>query len=138
MTNFLYKLKPLWQFLQFSLVGLTNTIISYVIYATLVWMGMYYLLASVLSFIVSVLNSFYWNDKYVFREEKEGRSVWTTLIKTFISYSLTGLIVSNILLYIWIDIFEISCYIAPIINLVITVPLNFILNKNWAFKKNIQ
>ena len=122
------------QFIKFGIVGASNTAISYVTYAVLVFLGLNYILSNVISFIVSVLNSFYWNNKYVFKETKESRSALKTLAKTFLAYGFTGLILSNILLVVWIDVLHISKYIAPIINLVVTIPFNFLLNKLWAFK----
>ena len=122
------------QFVKFGIVGLSNTLISYVVYLAGVRLGMHYLLASVLGFVISVLNSFYWNNKYVFQKGSEERNLFLTLIKTFLAYASTGLILANILLYIWVDVLGISEYLGPIINLVITVPLNFVINKLWAFR----
>lgn len=96
---------------------------------------MNYLLASILGFAVSVLNSYYWNNKYVFKEQKERRTWWQTLIKTFLSYAGTGLVLSNILLIAWVEWLEISEVIAPLLNLLITVPVNFVINKYWAYKE---
>ena len=58
------------------------------------------------------------------------------LVKTFISYSFTGLFLSSVLLVLWVQVMHISEFVAPIINLLVTVPLNFIINKLWAFKKD--
>ena len=55
-------------------------------------------------------------------------------IKTYISYSFTGLFLNSILLILWVKICGISEFIAPVINLVVSVPLNFMINKFWAFK----
>ena len=131
--------KKMWfqsliQFIKFGIVGLSNTLISYVVYLMGVRFGMHYLLASVLGFVISVLNSFYWNNKYVFQQGDEERNLWLTLVKTFMAYASTGLVLANILLYIWVDVLGISEYLGPIINLVITVPLNFVINKLWAFR----
>ena len=104
------------------------------VYLVGVRFGMHYLLASVLGFVISVLNSFYWNNKYVFQQGDEERNLWLTLVKTFMAYASTGLVLANILLYIWVDVLGISEYLGPIINLVITVPLNFVINKLWAFR----
>lgn len=72
----------------------------------------------------------------VFRlEDGQKRSVWKALIKTYISYSFTGLFLNNVLLILWVQIFHISELIAPVINLLISVPVNFLINKFWAFKK---
>ena len=127
-------LPSLIQFVKFGIVGLSNTLISYVVYLAGVWLGMHYLLASVLGFVISVLNSFYWNNKYVFQQGNEERNLLLSLVKTFMAYAATGLVLANILLYIWVDILGISEYLGPIINLVITVPLNFVINKLWAFR----
>ena len=122
------------QFIKFGIVGLSNTLISYVVYIAGVRLGMHYLLASVLGFVISVLNSFYWNNKYVFGKGKEGRNLLQTLLKTFLAYAFTGLVLANILLYVWVDVLEISEYLGPLINLAVTVPLNFVINKLWAFR----
>lgn len=127
-------LQSLIQFIKFGIVGLSNTLISYIVYLVGVRFGMHYLLASVLGFVISVLNSFYWNNKYVFQKGDEERNLWITLVKTFLAYASTGLILANILLYIWVDVLGISEYLGPVINLIITVPLNFVINKLWAFR----
>lgn len=127
-------IQSLLQFIKFGIIGVSNTLISYVVYVAGVWLGLHYLLASVFGFVISVLNSFYWNNKYVFKKEGKERNLFHTLIKTFLSYGFTGLILANLLLYLWVDVFQISEYLGPIINLMITVPLNFILNKFWAFR----
>lgn len=47
----------------------------------------------------------------------------------------TGLFLNTVLSVLWVQILGISKMIAPIVNLLISVPLNFIMNKFWAFKK---
>ena len=130
------------QFVKFGIVGLSNTLLSYGIYviALLVLQRFNilartdYLVAQLVAFILSVLWSFYWNNKMVFAtKEGEERNLWETLIKTYISYSFTGLFLNSVLLLLWVRILHISEFIAPIINLVISVPLNFLINKFWTF-----
>ncbi|SEI97592.1 Putative flippase GtrA (transmembrane translocase of bactoprenol-linked glucose) [Lachnospiraceae bacterium A10] len=143
--------KNFMQFIKFGIIGVSNTVISYLIYSGFLlffnkvniltinvrWLGKVdYLCAQLIAFILSVAWSFYWNNKYVFiLQENEQRSIWKTLIKTYISYSFTGLFLNTILLIIWVQVIGINEFIAPIINLLISVPLNFIINKLWAFKK---
>ena len=124
------------QFIKFGIVGISNTLISYCTYAVLVWLGVNFLLSNLIGFVVSVLNSFYWNSRYVFDlNNADTKQKLKALIKTFISYAGTGLVLSSAMLILWIDIVQLSKYIAPIINLIITVPVNFVVNKVWAFKK---
>lgn len=128
--------KAFWQFVQFGIVGLSNTIISYVVYLIGISFGLHYLLASIVGFVVSVQNAFYWNNKYVFQaEEGEKRIWWKAWIKTFLSYASTGLVLANILLVLWVDVLHIPEALGPVINLLITIPLNFLMNKLWAFRK---
>ena len=122
------------QFVKFALIGVTNTLISYFIYLVClllfqkhsIFIKTDYLIAQLIAFALSVLWSFYWNNKFVFVVEKDGkRSWWRSLFKTYISYSFTGLLLNGVLLVLWVQVFEISEFIAPIINLFISVPLEF-------------
>lgn len=123
------------QFVKFGVVGMSNTFISYFTYLIAITLGVFYLLASILGFVVSVINSFYWNNKYVFADQGgKHRSLWKSFCKTFIAYAGTGLVLNNILLYFQVGILGWSEVIAPLVNLLITIPLNFLLNKLWAFK----
>jgi len=126
--------KLFWQFFKFGIVGISNTLISYIIYTALVAVHFHYLIASVIGFICSVINSFYWNNKYVFGNQQKD-NILKSFIKTFLSYAGTGLILANILLYCMVELLEVNVYLAPVINLIVTVPLNFLLNKFWVFKK---
>ena len=47
---------------------------------------------------------------------------------------ICGIVLANVLSYIWIDVLGISKCVAPLINLIISIPLNFIINRYWAFK----
>lgn len=135
--------KSLVQFIKFGIVGVSNTVISYLIYVgTLILLkrlgilsGIDYLVAQVVSFVLSVLWSFYWNNKMVFTlDENQSRNPWKALLKSYITYSFTGLFLNGFLLVLWVRVFHISEFVAPIINLLVSVPLNFLINKFWTFK----
>lgn len=127
--------KLLLQFIKFGMVGITNTAVSYAIYALILWLGGHYLVASVVSFVISVAWSYLLNNRFVFKKsEDETRVWWKALLKAYVSYGITGLVLANILLYLWIDVLGINQYLAFVINLVFTIPVNFLLNKLWAFK----
>lgn len=119
------------QLIKFGLVGLSNTAVSLAIYYLLVYLDIHYILANLAGFVVSVLNSFYWNRKYVF---KSSGNIASSLVKTFISYGFT-FVLGSLLLFIMVDLVEISAYIAPILNLLVTIPLNYMMNRFWAFRK---
>ena len=121
----------LFQFVKFCLVGLSNTAISLITYYIFVAINRdLYILGNAVGFIVSVLNSYFWNSRYVFKKTDE---VGKTVFKTFAAYG-TNLLLGTALLYLFVDILSISEFIAPLLNLIITIPLNFVLNKMWVMK----
>ncbi len=131
------------EFIKFGIVGLSNTIISYLIYLFVLSIldkfggniKFDYFIANVVAFVLSVLWSFYWNNKYVFKVENgKERNIFFALVKTYMSYAFTGLLLNNVFAYVWIDILGVNKNIAPLITLIISVPINFIMNKLWAFK----
>ncbi len=155
------KWAAFWQFIKFGLVGISNTVVSYVTYSVC-----YYVfhtnahVANIMGFIISVLNAYLWQSRFVFKESEEGehRVWWQVLIKTYVSYAFSGLFLTEILLVLWLNVFKISQYLspltallenfgiqmttedaavslAPFLNMVITIPINFCINKFWAYRQ---
>lgn len=146
------KLRALWnqprlaglvQFVKFGLVGVSNTLISY-----LVENGCYYwalsslaegprvIWANVLAFVISVTNSYYWNNRFVFRggERLRLREHLKTYLKTAACYAVTGLALGpalKLLLTGW----GVPYYLGSLLTLVLTIPLNFVMNKFWAYRR---
>ncbi len=127
--------KTLIQFLKFGIIGVSNTLISLLIYYLFVWIRKdWYMLGNVAGWVVSVFNAFYWNNKYVFRPQSQDfRHTLMRLGKTYISYGGTFLF-STLLLWLEVQVLGVSEWIAPMVNLAVTIPLNFLLNKFWAFR----
>ena len=135
--------KTVVQFLKFGLVGASNTVIGYLIYAASLkvlrllnlWPSIDIYISQFIMFVLSVAWSFYWNNRFVFKKEEETeRNLGKALIKTYVSYAFTSLILSELLLMVWVKILGVNDYVAPILSLIITVPLNFVIQKFWAFK----
>lgn len=133
--------EKLLEFVKFGLVGVSNTAVSYTINALMLFflrnmeLSWDFIIGNLTAFLLSVLWSFYWNNKYVFTlKQGESRNLGHTLLKTYISYGFTGIVLNNVLSFIWIVCLHISKYIAPILNLLLSIPLNFLMNKLWAYK----
>lgn len=128
------------QFIKFGIIGLSNTVIGYGIYVVSLYIfrrfGLFnnidIYVAQFVMFVLSVLWSFYWNKKKVFIKSKE--SIFNSLVKTYITYGFTTFLLSEVLLVLWVRVFNINEYIAPLLSLIITVPLNFIIQKFWVFR----
>ncbi len=152
------------QFLKFGLVGISNTLVSGVIYFLMneLWFPGKWFAASLVSWVISVLNAYLWQNIFVFKEDetKKHRVWWQTLFKTYMSYAFTGLFLNNVLLWLWTDVINIAQFCGHIIdffanihigflgnpetfssnmgwfiNMMISIPLNFIINKCWAYRQ---
>lgn len=125
-----------WQFFKFGLVGLSNTAVSMAVYYLILWLNpSLYMLGSILGTILSIANAFFWNDRFVFKgNDNCFRSKMRRLGKTYVSYGGTSAL-STVLLWLEVSVFGVSKTWAPVVNLLITIPLNFLINKLWTFKK---
>lgn len=131
--------EDLWQliiqFIKFGLVGVSNTVVSMAIYYLFLWIDeSLYMAGSILGTVLSILNAFIWNDLFVFTgNSRDLRSMIRRLGKTYVSYGGTSLL-SNVLLWLEVTCLQVSKVYAPIVNLLITIPLNYLINKFWTFR----
>lgn len=136
MIKKLFQNNSIIQFIKFGIVGGLNTVLSYGIYFVCVRMGVHYALANGIAFVITVFISYLLNGNFVFKDEGNSRFSIKALLKVYASYSITSLFLTTLLLWIEVDIFGLPEEIGPVINLFITVPVNFFLNKFWAYRKN--
>ena len=162
------KIKSALQFFKFCIVGLSNTIICEGIYVVLLFLGVHYLAANIIGNLISILNAYYWSNKYVFKaEEGEERVWWKVLLKTYATYGFSMLLSAGLLVF-WLELVQLEQFMGPVlqllgsigvlgllskcgilleakllaeilaamINLIITIPLNYVINKYWAYRKN--
>lgn len=155
------KNKSFIQFIKFGLVGVSNTLVSQAVYMICYnALGLYPLVSNAVAFIISVFWAFCWQNRFVFREEEnaEKRVWWQVLFKTYCAYAFTGLFLNSVLLELWIRVvrldsftqpltdfvnslgisisnYDLAVNIAPLLNIVVNVPLNFLINKFWAYRQ---
>ncbi len=126
--------ESLSQFIKFCLVGISNTLISWAFYYLFLWIDeRLYMVGGVVGGIVSIANAFFWNDRFVFKNtDNHWKSRLKRLGKTYISYGGTT-ILGMAILWMEVNLFRMNKAILPILNLAITIPLNFVINKLWTF-----
>lgn len=125
--------KTLWQFFKFGLVGCSNSAVTLIVYYICIWLlgAEFYLLGQTVGYIAAVINSFFWNSRYVFNDSQVNKT------KAFVKMCLCNVVVyvmQMVLLYGLVDILSISEKLAPVMVIFITLPVNFILNKVFAFR----
>lgn len=129
------------QVLLFALVGFSSALVNMGIYNLVLWgmqklgwlPGYDYLVGLCFGFVISVAWAFFFNRRFVFRSP--GAPWKESLIKVYITYSITGIGLSSLLSLLWVQVFDIPKEIVTIINDILCFPVNFLLNKYWSFRK---
>ena len=118
---------------RFALVGCSNVAINLIGYWCLMAFGMHYIPAYGISYMVSIVNAYFMSNRFVFKTEPgQERSTLASMARVFVIYIGTFL-VSEVLLTLQIDYLFVNANMAPVINLMVTSPMTFLLNKYWAF-----
>ena len=145
--------------MKFGLVGVSNTLVAYavemlcyyVLFTDPAWarpaglpaalgltMSRRILWTNVLAFVISVTHSYLWNSRFVFKKTGGRRTPAEharAYARTVACYALTGLILAP-----WLKTVlsatptpGIPYWLASLLTLLVTIPLNFVMNKFWAF-----
>ena len=85
------------RFVKFGMVGVINTLVNWIIFFILNALGMYYILANIIAYILGTVNSYLWNTLWVFKY-KDKASTETTI--KFIILNLIGLGLNTGILYV--------------------------------------
>jgi putative flippase GtrA len=120
------------QLAKFSTVGASGYVVNLAVYAALLEAGHHYTLAAAVSFVVAVTNNYTWNRLWTFRGQR-GHVAYQGL--RFLIVSLVALAVNEILLTAFVA-FGLGKIIAQAIAVVLVMPINFVGNKLWSFRRH--
>lgn len=129
------------QLILFALVGFSSALVNLGVYNLVLWglqkLGLFagfdFLVAQFFGFVISVAWAFVWNRRFVFRTPS---APWKeSLIKVYITYSITGIGLSWLLSLLWVRVLHIPKEVVTILNDTVCFPVNFLLNKYWSFRK---
>ncbi len=133
-------IKKLWdkfgQFIKFSIVGLSNSIIAIIVYNIYIFLidKPIFSISSIsvaysLAFLLSVGNGYYWSRKYVF----PGKGNKSEIIKFFVQYLITYFL-GLWLIHLFCS-FGIHESISQLLQTAITSAINYFGSKFLVFKK---
>ena len=122
-------------FLRFCLVGVLNTTIDFTIYFSLTrfftFFTAHFLLANFFAFFTANIFSYWVNKNWTFSNVSKK---YLSQYSKFLSVSLVSLLAIQITLYICIGLYSWHDFSAKILALIISVIINFIGSRFWAFK----
>ena len=119
----------------YIIFGVATTVVSFAVYYLLIWPGMHYLAAQVLSWAAAVVFAFAVNKIFVFEDKDNSRAGLLRQIWQFVSVRLLSLGLETFLLWLMVDIAHIGEGIAKIPVSVLTVIINYVASKLLIFRK---
>ena len=124
------------QFIKFGFVGLGNTILDLGVYILLTrslhFFAVNYLLANTISWICAVMFSFTMNRYWTFKAHFH--SAARTQYAKFFIVSVVSLLLSQITLFVAVDVVGIHDLAGKAASIVIVMFWNFFMNKKWTFR----
>jgi len=121
------------KFIKFCFVGALNTIITIGVYYLLIFCGVHYLISNIIGYFAGMANSYLLNNSWVFRDLSKKHILKVT---KFLLINVIVLLLSEGLLYLFVDLFGIGKYIAIILVVPITTIINYVLYNYFVFWKN--
>ena len=123
--------KVIREFIRFSLVGLLNTVVSYLSYVLLIELSVNYQASNVISYIIGMITSYLLNKSWTFKVKE--RSKIRIIIK-FMIVNLLALLVSLSIVILMVEKFDINIYIGQLFAITGSLAINFSGQKFWVFK----
>lgn len=116
--------------IRFLFVGVINTAVGYGFYALFIYIGFNPYIATTLSTILGVINSYFWNKYFTFRKPKKSLAEAVRFVLVYvISYAVNlGLV------YLFVDLWGMNSYISGIICLFFTTIISYLGHNFFSFK----
>ena len=119
------------QLLKFCLVGASGYVVNLAVFATALALGLHYLPAAVVSFVVAVTNNYWWNRHWTFRNRR-GHLVYQGMKFLVVSAVALG---ANLIALAVLVALGLPKVPAQAIAIVLVTPWNFVANKLWSFRR---
>ena len=126
----LYRHVALRYLLAGGSAGVTDLLVLYILHNIL---GVYYLTAAVIAFIIAFIQSFTLHKFWTFRSHEEETHKQVVM---YLGTSLFGLGLNTLLMYIFVDHFHVMVILSQIIVGFLVAGCTFFISRNVVFKYN--
>lgn len=120
---------------MYLIFGVLTTVVSFVSYYLLLFCGLHYIVAQVISWALAVAFAFVVNKLFVFEDKASTPSALFRQIWQFVSVRIASGVLETALLWLLVDILTIGEGIAKIPVAVLTVIINYVASKLLIFRK---
>ena len=122
--------------LKFSVVGASGVAVNMgLLYALTRFMGIHYILSSILAIEVSILTNFILNDIWTWRDRQK-KTYWKRMLQYHISVGITALLANWLLLIFFTEVVGLHYMWSNLIGISVGMLFNYTLNDLWTFRNN--
>ncbi|MBQ9178338.1 MAG: GtrA family protein [Prevotella sp.] len=115
----------------YGIIGTFSSGLDFIIYSLLVkYIVTQYIIANCMSTMCGIVTSFILNRNYNFKVKDKTKRRFSL----FLTVGLCGLLLSNVILYLFIDVLETDKFISKIISIILVVFFQFMINKHFTFR----
>lgn len=115
----------------YGIIGSFSSTLDFLIYTILVQIvGLQYIISNCISVLGGITTSFILNRNYNFKVKDHAKRRFSI----FLTVGLCGLLMSNIILYLCIDVWSMDKLISKLLSIVLVVLFQFLINKYFTFK----
>lgn len=127
--------KSIEELIKYGVYGVFTTGINLILFVVFKEIGMYYLVANTVSYIIAVVINYVLNRKFVFKTAGNTKQQAKEEFLKFVGVRCASLVLDNILFYFVVDIMKINVYVGRIFLSIGIILCTFIINKVFVFKK---
>lgn len=121
------------EIINYLIVGGMTTLVSIGVYALFTkCFHINYMIANVISWIISVLFAYITNRIFVFKSKSENIVLE---IYQFFKYRIFSFLIEIFLMYVFVELINIDDMISKVIVQIIVIILNYVFSKLFVFKK---
>lgn len=115
----------------YGIIGSFSSSLDFLIYTLLVQViGIQYLVSNCISVLGGITTSFILNRNYNFKVKDHAKRRFSI----FLTVGLCGLLMSNMILYLCIEVWSMDKLISKLLSIVLVVLFQFLINKYFTFK----
>lgn len=126
--------KTLHQTIRFGIVGVINTIVGYGVYFILLRFKVFYVASLLISHIIGVTNSYFWNKYFTFKSSQKSFKE----VARFVSVYAVTFAVNLVILMVMVEKIKLGKDIAQLIALFVVTAISFLGHKFWSFSQKFQ
>lgn len=132
---YFYKGSLAKQFFKFCLVGGLGVLVNLgVLYSLVQFLGLFYLYAAILAFVVAVSSNFILNRIWTFANVRKGVGITGQYFR-FFGISIMGLLINLTILYLLVQHGNLWYLFSQMVAILAATTNNFLGSKYWAFRK---